>query len=119
MNDRECYEKIYGKLVNFVSHYSLAAGLLRVVFSPNPLYAFFKQQEKAAKCTGYIVLLLVIFSGCASKVVYKCPNGQVSILEDEGLETEAIRCYTPGTYYHDYRPISEKRIKSWKNKEIK
>lgn len=68
----------------------------------------------------YFALTMLLLAGCThEKVIYKCPKGQVSILEDEGLETEAIRCYTPGTYYHDYRPISEKKIKGWKNKEIK
>ena len=63
------------------------------------------------------LLLFSLFSGCAERVIYKCPKGQVSILEDQGLETEAIRCYTPGTYYHDYRPISEKKIKGWEDKK--
>ena len=44
------------------------------------------------------------------RVVYKCPPGQVMILEDAGMSTEAKRCYTPGVSYVDHRPISINKI---------
>lgn len=63
------------------------------------------------------VLLVSIFSGCAhEKIVYKCPGGQVPVLEDAGLPTEAERCYTPGTSYTDYRAMSTKRLKNLSGK---
>lgn len=40
------------------------------------------------------------------KVVYKCPEGQVKVLED-GVE----KCYTPGVSYTDFRPIQVKVAK--------
>lgn len=63
---------------------------------------------------AFLALLLLLYSGCSKTVVYKCPEGQVAIREDEGMETEAVRCYTPGVRYYDMRPVSTKKIKHWK-----
>lgn len=67
--------------------------------------------------TALILSLLFALPGCAKTVVYKCPPGQVTILEDQGDETEAVRCYTPGVRYTDMRPDKTKKIDHWKEKE--
>lgn len=54
------------------------------------------------------LILIFLFSGCAAQsVVYKCPQGQVMVLEEGTTE----RCYTPGVKYYDYRPNTTKPIK--------
>lgn len=56
-----------------------------------------------------LILLVLLFSGCAllpERVVYKCPNGQVMVVENAGTEAEVERCYTPGVSYTDYRPLT-------------
>lgn len=63
-----------------------------------------------------LVLLAFLFvaSGCTKeveKVVYKCPEGQVKILENRGTAMEQTRCYTPGVSYTDYRPITQEKVK--------
>jgi len=59
------------------------------------------------------LILLVLFSGCVSpQVIYKCPKGQVMILEDRGLPTESEKCYSPGVSYTDYRPLTTERVNS-------
>lgn len=59
----------------------------------------------------YLISLLILLSGC-STVIYKCPPGQVEILENRGTSFEKKACYTPGVSYTDYRPIATKQIKS-------
>lgn len=66
------------------------------------------------------LFLLLFISGCAhEKIIYKCPPGQVLILEDAGQPTEAKRCYTPGVRYYDMRPDTTKKLDHWKEKENK
>lgn len=45
------------------------------------------------------------------EVLIKCPSGQVMVIEDRGLLTEAKRCYTPGVSYSDMRPITTEIVK--------
>lgn len=54
-----------------------------------------------------VVGIALLIQGCSQTVVYKCPAGQVMVLEDGTDE----RCYTPGVFYHDMRPRTTKRIK--------
>lgn len=77
-----------------------------------------KREEKKAKIKdlkdryrsrygGLIILIIsLLMSGCVQRVVYKCPEGQVAILED-GREM----CYSPGVSYTDYRAMQTKKLK--------
>lgn len=58
------------------------------------------------------LFVLILLSGCAStKTEYRCPPGQVMILEDRGLTTEKTACYTPGVSYTDFRPLTTEVLK--------
>lgn len=53
------------------------------------------------------LFILATFNGCTKeKIVYKCPEGQVKVLENAGTTEEVERCYTPGVSYTDYRPLT-------------
>jgi len=56
-----------------------------------------------------IVFWVLSLNGCQEKECLcetKCPKGQVRVIEDRGLASEAERCYTPGVNYVDYRPLT-------------
>ena len=59
-----------------------------------------------------LIILFLLLAGCDQevKVVYKCPKGQVMVLEDRGTAAEVERCYTPGVSYTDYRPLIQERV---------
>lgn len=61
---------------------------------------------------GKLILgLVLIFSGCSTpQVVYRCPEGQVLMLENGGTPHAVKRCYTPFVSYTDYRPITTEAI---------
>lgn len=56
-------------------------------------------------------LVILLFSGCATKIIYKCPKGQVAVMENYGTDLEREVCYEPGVSYTDYRPMQTKQIK--------
>lgn len=55
-----------------------------------------------------LILLVGCATGCArdKQIVYKCPEGQVKVIENRGTAAEATRCYTPGVMYSDWRPLT-------------
>ena len=58
----------------------------------------------------FCISLILFLFGCEkcpdTKIVYRCPKGQVEVTEDRGLPSEAKRCYTPGVSYTDFRALT-------------
>lgn len=57
----------------------------------------------------YLILGVLLLSGCVSRetiVEYRCPKGQVMVVENRGTSQEAEKCYSPGVSYTDYRPLT-------------
>ena len=78
-----------------------------------------KEGKVSCALWGACIILLITCLGLLGficwynppvEVVYKCPPGQVTVLEDAGLPTEAIRCYTPGVSYTDFRSFSSESV---------